>query len=589
MPTVIPREPRLPLFVRVRTQPPLPECWSVNISRSGIGLIAQGGHDAQASSEGREIDLEFELPGEGSVAARGAIMWWNPEPAPQPGLTWMALGIRFTGVEATDQVSLRRYVESYRFRVVVALADDRQRALARDVLAAEFDVHFADSPSDVAQLLARGDVAACVVCGDHPAAVRMALEQVVVGALPKRRWPGDLAPRVVTWGSLPADEVVGLFNRGLLFHALAADTGGAQLQSAVADACRDHGVRTEERRATLALERALQRDRARLRAPERWTSALVDEGVFASRPMQDLVAVVQRVASHPVNILLQGETGTGKEVVARIIHELSDRADGPLVVQDCGALNEPLLDSELFGHVKGAFTGAVADHVGQFVLADGGTIFLDEIQNMTPSLQAKLLRVIETGDVRPVGAAHGRRVDVRIIGASNRDLGQEVEAGRIRADLYYRLNTFRIDVPSLRERAADILPLAYHLLRRACNKSGRPTPKLTSGAEQALVSYTWPGNVRELRNVIERALILTDMGDDIDTAALAVTAGGRRTTVVEPGPSLTDSVSAYEREVIRSALARNHEVIRRAARELHVSAVTLGRKVKRHGLHDQKG
>ena len=223
-----------------------------------------------------------------------------------------------------------------------------------------------------------------------------------------------------------------------------------------------------------------------------------------SEEMARVVELVRTVAPHRMAVLLQGETGTGKEMLAQTLHELSDRANASFVIQDCGALPENLLESELFGHVKGAFTGATADHPGLFRLADGGTVFLDEIENTTASLQAKLLRVLETGSVRPVGSTQVRQVDVRVVAASNRDLRTEVAAGRLRPDLFYRLSTFIIDVPALRHRPDDILPLARHFLERANLTLGGRAVGFSPEAEAALQAHRWPGNVRELRNVVER-------------------------------------------------------------------------------------
>src|SRR5581483_9659785 len=251
-------------------------------------------------------------------------------------------------------------------------------------------------------------------------------------------------------------------------------------------------------RMAIELERVL-RDRRRPAA------ASESEG-FSSAPMAAVMAQVRQLAGFRVTVLLQGETGTGKEVLARKLHHLSPRARQPFVVQDCGALAETLLDSELFGHVKGAFTGAVSDHPGLFVLADGGTIFLDEIENTTPALQAKLLRVLETGEVRPVGGSSVRRVDVRVIAASNTVL--ERHEG-FRTDLYYRLSAFLVEVPPLRERADDVLALARVFIDAANAAHGKSAQGFDDEAQGALLRWHWPGNVRELRNAVERAVLFS--------------------------------------------------------------------------------
>src|SRR5690242_18944885 len=291
---------------------------------------------------------------------------------------------------------------------------------------------------------------------------------------------------------------------------------------------------------------------------------------FASPAMQRVLELVRVAAPHRVAVLLQGETGTGKEVLARIIHRMSGRGDVPLVVQDCGALTEMLLESELFGHVKGAFTGAVADHPGLFVLADGGTIFLDEIENTTAALQSKLLRVLESGDVRPVGGTQVRRVDVRIIAASNRDLAEEVHAKRFRSDLFYRLNSFIVDLPPLRERPEDVLDLAHYFIAHFNRTLRRSVTGLSEDAAQVLRYARWPGNVRELRNCIERAVLLSNDDEPVCARHLppslsAGLEGARRQVRTGSARSLRERLEQLEKEIIREALENHGGVVRRAA------------------------
>jgi PAS domain S-box-containing protein len=228
-----------------------------------------------------------------------------------------------------------------------------------------------------------------------------------------------------------------------------------------------------------------------------------------SPALASMLAGIEAVADTPASALIIGETGTGKELVAHAIHARSSRSDAPLVKVNCASIPAELFESEFFGHIKGAFTGAYRDRVGRFQLADGGTIFLDEVGEIPLLLQGKLLRVLQEKEFERVGEDVTRRVDVRVIAATNKDLAKEVEAGRFREDLYYRLGVFPLNVPPLRKRGEDVIQLAVHFLSSICREFGRPVPQLTQAQADALLNYSWPGNVRELKNVIERAVILS--------------------------------------------------------------------------------
>jgi transcriptional regulator with PAS, ATPase and Fis domain len=306
--------------------------------------------------------------------------------------------------------------------------------------------------------------------------------------------------------------------------------------------------------------------------------------------MREIFHFVEKVASKDVTILLAGETGTGKEVLAESIHEESLRRGAPFVTIDCGSIPEQLVESELFGHVKGAFTGASSDRLGAFEEADRGTIFLDEIGELPIEQQAKLLRVLEKKEIKRVGENESRKVDVRIIAATNRNLAEEVEAGRFRKDLYYRLSVVEIRIPPLRERPEDVGLLAEHILTSLAERGGRAKPKLGEDALALLVRHGWPGNVRELRNVLEKSFALAER-DEISGPAVVVGSVGNDPSRPYSGGSPIDGTISYsdarerfEKEYLLELLRRNDLNVSKAARVAGIHRQSLHRLLKKHGI-----
>ncbi len=297
---------------------------------------------------------------------------------------------------------------------------------------------------------------------------------------------------------------------------------------------------------------------------------------------QDVLRLAEQVAPTESTVLIQGESGTGKEVIARYVHELSARNDGPFLSINCGALPENLLESELFGHVKGSFTGAVRDKQGLFAAARGGTFFLDEIGEMTPAIQVKLLRVLQEREATPVGGTQPVPVDVRLIAATNRDLEDDMKAGRFRSDLYYRLNVIAIHLPPLRARKDDIPLLADAFLRRMAGERTQTPKALDADAMAALMAYDWPGNVRELENALERAATLTK-GDDIAAAALPARVTEKRApALVADRPAANPTLDILERAYITWVLQSVGGNKTRAAEILGIDPSTLYRKLARY-------
>ncbi len=331
-------------------------------------------------------------------------------------------------------------------------------------------------------------------------------------------------------------------------------------------------------RTQIELGQALRRG-ARLEAENRLLRA---EGrpvfIAESEAMRPVLQLIARVAPSDANVLITGEHGCGKEVVARTLHALSNRSLRPLVTVNTGGLPEGVFESELFGHIKGAFTDAKADRVGRFELASGGTLFLDEIANIPPSQQAKLLRVLETGEMERVGSSRTIRVDPRVISATNANLGEEVVAGRFREDLLFRLNTVEIRVPPMRERRHDIPLLALHFLKEYAGRYRKQLTGFDPPALQAMIDYVWPGNVRELDHAVERAVLLAQ-GQTVRTSDLGLRPG-------REGPQKLEEMSLEDVEatLIRKALARYSGNISQAAEALGLSRSALYRRLQKYGI-----
>jgi DNA-binding NtrC family response regulator len=305
--------------------------------------------------------------------------------------------------------------------------------------------------------------------------------------------------------------------------------------------------------------------------------------VGRSRAIQEVIRQLELVAQARSTVLITGETGTGKELVARAIHDRSAQREMPLIKVNCAALPEGLLESELFGHVKGAFTGATSSKKGKFALADGGTIFLDEIGTMTPAVQAKLLRVLQEREFEPLGAERTEKVDLRVIAASNRDLRRMVTEGRFLEDLFYRLSVIPIHIPPLRERREDIPALTDHFLRKHSQRTGKRADKVEDAVLESFRGYDWPGNVRELENTIERAVVLSP-GPVITRREISLLGVTESTPVGLPSLKLHQNVDWVERETIERALQRAARVKKDAADLLGISQRALSYYLAKHHI-----
>ncbi len=328
---------------------------------------------------------------------------------------------------------------------------------------------------------------------------------------------------------------------------------------------------------------ALRKENRRLKAK------LAEEGavpklIGSSQHMRELTDLIGRVAPSDSTILITGESGTGKEVVAQVIHQLSERARNEFVTVNCGALPDTLLESELFGHTRGSFTGAIKDKEGLFKVASGGTLFLDEIGDMSPALQVKLLRALQEREILPLGATRPIKIDVRVIAATNADLDRKQKSGEFRSDLYYRLSVIPIHVYPLRERKEDIMDLAQYFLDRTCKRHGLPLKRMSDDVQRLFMSYAWPGNVRELENTIERTVILSE-AETISASVLPGKIQSSESSSFRPvQESPTGTLEEVEKQYLLRVLEETGWQKKKASEILGIDPSTIYRKLQRYGI-----
>ncbi|HEY3064857.1 MAG TPA: sigma-54 dependent transcriptional regulator [Methylomirabilota bacterium] len=454
----------------------------------------------------------------------------------------------------------------------VLVVDDEPRVLdsLEAVLATDFRVLRAGGGEAALELLRREDVAVIVTDYRMPGMTGVEL----------LRRSHEVAPdalRIVLTAYTDVDSLMDAINTARIYHFLPKPWDPSELLLVVRRAAERYELVRENARLKDELElayNALRREVADTRA----RPLAFDRLIGAQSGLRETVALVRRVVDSNTTVLLRGETGTGKELFARLIHENGPRRDARFVAQNCGALPESLLESELFGHARGAFTGATAERRGLFEEAHRGTILLDEVGEMTPATQLRLLRVLQEGEVRRVGESGVRKVDVRVIAATNADLEAQVEHGAFRRDLYYRLNVFPVTLPPLRERSSDIPALADHFLRVHRERARRAIPSLTPEAVRALRAYPFPGNVRELENEIERAVALAEDGKPIGLEHLSprIRDGGAPPSA----PTLNEAIEELKRRMIEDAL-RECGSKTRAAERLGLTRQSLQQMLRR--------
>ncbi len=476
----------------------------------------------------------------------------------------------------------------------ILVVDDevRSQETLRRTLEEEYEVLTASSADEAREILER-DWVHVILCDQRMPGT----SGVVFLKEVREKWPEIV--RIIISGYTDTGDIIAGINEAGIYQYITKPWHPESLLLTVRAAAHLQSLQSENQRLALelrasepVLRKSVSKKREQLR--ERYNF----EGLIKSHgsPLEEICRNAERIAGYDIPILITGESGTGKELLGRAIHYASDRSDKAFVIENCGAVSDQILESELFGHKRGSFTGAYEDRIGLFEQADGGTIFLDEIGETSPAFQVKLLRVLQEGEIRPLGSSRTRRVDVRVISATNRELEEEVHKGRFREDLYYRLATFTLHMPALRDRPMDIPLIANHLLKQAQQQLGKSIRGFSPQALDLLKSYEWPGNVRDLQNEIYRMLALAD-GEELDIESLSdrvrrevgVASVSENSGAAQRGGNgglLKVRLEAIECEMLRDALHRHSGNKSRAARELGLSRVGLRSKLQRYGLED---
>jgi two-component system response regulator HupR/HoxA len=470
--------------------------------------------------------------------------------------------------------------------IILVVDDERQSQEAlRRVLADEFRVLTASTAEEAEGLLEQEMVHAILCDQRMPGTQGVDFLKTV-----RDRWPDPV--RMIISGYSEAEDIIAGVNEAGIYRYITKPWEPDELVETLHGALKLYDLQRESAQASLdlkvapaALEKSIARKTGTLKRQHHFDAITH----APSSPLAEVIGMARKVAGFDISVLITGESGTGKELLARAIHYASPRGDKPFVVENCGALPDQLLESELFGCKKGAFTGAYEDRIGLFEQASGGTIFLDEIGETSPAFQVKLLRVLQEGEIRPLGARLTRKVDVRVIAATNRNLEEEVREKHFRRDLFYRLAAFPIHVPPLRERPMDVPLLAERLLGDTAKGFRRPNLRFEAGALEQLARYDWPGNVRELQNEIQRMVALAEggvMGPDLLSPRLRARLCPAGRALADDGAplSLKEQVEALESRLLAESLARHRWNITRVADETGLSRVGLRAKLRRYGL-----
>jgi two-component system, NtrC family, response regulator HupR/HoxA len=444
----------------------------------------------------------------------------------------------------------------------------------------QYVVHLAQSGEEALKLLQRASIDAIITDQKMPNMTGIEFLEASQKDFPN-------LVRIVLTGFTEVEDLIAAINTGKVHKYITKPWEPEDLRLAVRETLERMELQRENERLAAELKLANERLRTEniILRQEVEKEVHPNNIIYGSSEMENILRLLKRVTGTETTVLIQGETGTGKELIARYIHIESNRSDQIFIPVNCGAIPRELVESEFFGHARGAFTGASQEKKGFFEMAHGGTIFLDEIGEAPPELQVKLLRVIQEGEIMPLGLHQPRRVDVRIIASTNRDLKAEVEAGRFRQDLFFRINVFSVTIPPLRERTKDVLPLAEFFLKQFSTKLNRRVGRFREETCRLLEGYSWPGNVRELQNEVERLVLLAEPDKAIGPEYLSDYVRQRARAVPGPDGNLKRAVQHLEEEMIRSALQRFKNNKSQTARALGISRQALIDKLKRTKLY----
>ncbi|MEJ2110243.1 MAG: sigma-54 dependent transcriptional regulator [Acidobacteriota bacterium] len=446
-----------------------------------------------------------------------------------------------------------------------------QRALIN-----QYEVHPAQSAIEALAILESTEIDAIIT--DQKMPDRTGIELLEAS---QKSYPNLV--RIILTGYTDVEDLIAAINTGKVHKYITKPWEPEALLLALRDALEKMELLRENERLTEELRKANEKLRAEniILRREVEKQANPQKIIYGSPEMESILHLLRRVTPTETTVLIQGETGTGKELIARFIHSESNRRDQIFIPVNCGAIPKDLVESEFFGHARGAFTGASQEKKGYFEMAHGGTIFLDEIGEAPPELQVKLLRVIQENEIMPVGYHRPKKVDVRIIASTNRDLKAEVAENRFRQDLFFRINVFSVTIPPLRERKKDILPLSDYFLRQFAQKLNRKPAVWSEEARKLLLHYSWPGNVRELQNEIERLVLLSEPGGVIAPELLSDHICQRSRTPITSDGDLKSAIRDLEEEMIQKTLVRFDQNKSRTARALGISRQSLIDKLRR--------